>query len=535
MRYRFQRVSPFEISPHDPNVIYHGSQYLHRTTNGGQSWETISPDLTANEPDKQGTSGEPITRDITGEEVYSTLYAIKESPLERGVIWTGSNDGPIHVTRDGGKTWRNVTPKGLLPGGRVQNIEASPHRKGGAYVALYRYLLNDWQPYIYKTDDYGLTWTRLSDGTNGIPADYPTRVVREDPDRPGLLYAGTEFGMFVSFDDGKRWQPFQQNLPVTPVTDIKVHRKDLVISTMGRSFWVLDDVKPLQEIAQGLASGAKAATGLFAPRDAYRVRYSPMGGSDPAEPNYPPAGAQIDYYLAAEPQGEVKLEILDAGGKTVRSFSSEAPARPAVAAAASSGGAADETGGRFGGRALPSRLQKTPGMHRFVWDLRMSGGDAGRGGGAPLVLPGTYQVRFSAAGTSETQPLVVKLDPRLAQDGITLADLQEQQALQLKLSEAMAAGRRAAARLREAREKLRGDAEVVRRLQSLEARLVTAGGSYPQPMLIDQFGNVARMIGQADQKVGRDAFLRYDDLKEQLDALLAEVERTLQPVAGGSR
>jgi photosystem II stability/assembly factor-like uncharacterized protein len=533
MRYRFQRVSPFEVSPHDPNVIYHGSQYLHRTADGGRTWQTISPDLTANEPDKQGTSGEPITRDITGEEVYSTLYAIDESPLEKGVIWTGSNDGPIHVTRDGGKTWGNVTPKGLPPGGRVQNIEASPHRKGGAYVALYRYLLNDWQPYIYKTDDYGLTWKRLTDGKNGIPADYPTRVVREDPDQAGLLYAGTEFGMFVSFDDGKRWQSFQQNLPVTPVTDIKVHRKDLVLSTMGRSFWVLDNVKPLQEIAQGLAGGATAATGLFTPREAYRVRYTPMGGSDPAEPNYPPAGAHIDYYLASEPQGEVKLEILDASGKLVRSFSSEAPARQTGASTSATTGMTEE-GGRFGQRALPSRLQKTAGMHRFVWDLRMGGGDAGRGGAAPLVLPGTYQVKFSAAATNETKPLVVKLDPRLALDGITLADLQEQQALQLKLAEGMAAGRRAAARLREAREKLRADAELVRRLQALEARLVTGGGSYPQPMLIDQFANVARMLGQADQKVGKDAFLRYDDLKEQLDALLAEIERTLSAAAGSN-
>jgi hypothetical protein len=302
---------------------------------------------------------------------------------------------------------------------------------------------------------------------------------------------------------------------------------------MGRSFWVLDNVKPLQEIAQGLAGGATAATGLFTPREAYRVRYTPMGGGDPAEPNYPPAGANIDYYLASEPQGEVKLEILDASGKLVRSFSSEAPARQTGASTSATTGMTEE-GGRFGQRALPSRLQKTPGMHRFVWDLRMGGGDAGRGGAAPLVLPGTYQVKFSAAATHETKPLDVKLDPRLALDGITLADLQVQQTLQLKLAEGMAAGRRAAARLREAREKLRGDAEVVRRLQALEARLVTGGGSYPQPMLIDQFANVARMLGQADQKVGKDAFLRYDDLKEQLDALLAEIERTLAPAAGGS-
>ncbi|MBL8168327.1 MAG: hypothetical protein JNJ50_09250, partial [Acidobacteria bacterium] len=193
--YRFQRVSPMEVSPHNPKVLYHCSHVVHRSTDEGVTWTVVSPDLTANEPDKQVISGEPITRDITGEEVYSTIYAFRESTLEAGVLWSGANDGPVHVSRDNGKSWKNVTPKGLPPGGRVQNIEPSPHRKGAAYIAVYRYLLNDWQPYIYATNDYGASWTRLTDGKNGIPADYPTRVVREDPDRAGLLYAGTEFGM----------------------------------------------------------------------------------------------------------------------------------------------------------------------------------------------------------------------------------------------------------------------------------------------------------------------------------------------------
>ena len=182
---RFQRVSPMATSPHDPEILYYGSQHLHRTRDKGVTWETISPDLTANPTCCQGASGEPITRDVTGEEFYSTLYAITESPLERGVIWTGANDGPFHVTRDNGKTWTNVTPKDLPPGGRVQWIDASPHRRGSAYFAVYRYLLGDYAPYIYRTDDYGKTWTRLTDGKNGIPADWPTRVVREDPDRAG--------------------------------------------------------------------------------------------------------------------------------------------------------------------------------------------------------------------------------------------------------------------------------------------------------------------------------------------------------------
>src|SRR5919199_204279 len=280
--YRFQRVSPMEVSPHDPSTLYYGSQYVHRTRDEGVTWERISPDLTANEPQyQQRPSGEPITIDVTGEEYYSTLYAIRESPLERGVIWTGANDGPFYVPR----------------GGRVQNIEPSPHRRGSAYYAVLRYLLGDWRPYIYRTNDYGRTWTLLTPGTNGIPADYPTRVVREDPDRPGLLYAGTEFGAFISFDDGRKWYPFQLNLPRTPVTDMKVHRKDLVLSTQGRAFWILDDLTPIHQ----MSASAMAGRGhLFRPRAAYRMRYSTgFGGLEserapaPDEPQYPPPGAVI--------------------------------------------------------------------------------------------------------------------------------------------------------------------------------------------------------------------------------------------------
>ncbi|HSR52761.1 MAG TPA: hypothetical protein VLV83_18210, partial [Acidobacteriota bacterium] len=245
MPFRFQRTAPMILSPHDPGVIYHGSQVIHRSTDEGRTWEVISPDLTAYEPDKQGYSGGPITRDITGEEIYSTVYAIAESPLERGVLWVGANDGPLHISRDGGQNWTEITPEGLPPGGRVNRIEASSHAKGRAYAAIYRFQLDDWRPYIYRSDDYGASWTLLTDGSNGIPADHPTRVVREDPDREDLLYAGTEFGIFVSFDRGAHWQPLQLDLPVVPITDIKVYRKDLVVSTMGRSFWILDDISVL--------------------------------------------------------------------------------------------------------------------------------------------------------------------------------------------------------------------------------------------------------------------------------------------------
>src|SRR5438034_850641 len=309
--YRMQRVSPMATSPHDPDVLYYGSQYLHRTRDMGVTWEKISPDLTAKPECCQGVSGEPITRDVTGEEFYSTLYAIAESPLEKGVIWTGANDGPFYITRDNGKKWTNVTPKDLPPGGRVQYIEPSPHRKGSAYYAVYRWLLGDYQPYIYRTNDYGKTWTRLTDGKNGIPADWPTRVVREDPDREGLLYAGTEFGMFISFDNGARWESFQLNLPNVPVTDIKLHHTDLIVSTQGRAFWIIDDISSLHQLSPSVTT---SDVHLFPPRDGYRTRVAPAN-----------LGPAIEYYLPAASSAPVTIDILDAKGAVLNSYSSEVP------------------------------------------------------------------------------------------------------------------------------------------------------------------------------------------------------------------
>ncbi len=542
LKYRFQRVSPMEISPADPKVIYYGSQFVHRTRDEGVTWEVISPNLTASEPDKQGISGEPITRDITGEEMYSTLYSIRESALEPGVIWTGSNDGPVYVTRDNGKTWKNVTPKGLPPGGRVQNIEPSPHRKGSAYIAVYRYLLNDWQPYIYLTDDYGTTWTRLTDGTNGIPGDFPTRVVREDPGYAGLLYAGTEFGLFISFDNGAHWQSFQQNLPVTPVTDLRIHHGDLVLSTMGRGFFIMDDVLPLQQVAAAVAAAhggpVQWKSGLADLRAAWRMRYNAMG-SRPDEPQYPPPGAYIDYFLASEATGPVTIDILDAKGQVVRTFSSEAPARAVAVPRVETG---DEDSPRRG-TVPPVRLSREAAMHRFVWDLRVAPvpGDAGRGG-APLVVPGTYQVRLKVglpaeAGATprtepakagdlvETKPLEVKLDPRVATDGVTIADLQEQFDLLRRIQAASSDARETATLIELAIRARSSDRASVSALEALHAKLVTAGGAYPEPMLIDQLSNLARMAGSADQKVGRSAFEYLAELEKELAAIKAEAKK----------
>ena len=246
LKFRFQRVAPIHVSPHNPDLVYHTSQYVHKTMDDGKTWQIISPDLTAFENDKQVVPGAPITRDVTGEEYYSTIYAIRESPIKEGVIWVGANDGPVHITQDGGASWINVTPK-MPIGGRVDAVEPSPHDPAKAYISILRYQLNDYKPYIYKTEDYGITWTLITDGTNGIPTDFPTRVVREDPEKEGILYAGTEFGAFVSLNDGISWIRFEQ-FPTTPVTDMKIHQGDLVISTMGRGFWILDDLTSLRGI-----------------------------------------------------------------------------------------------------------------------------------------------------------------------------------------------------------------------------------------------------------------------------------------------
>ncbi len=531
LKYRFQRVSPMEISPHDPGVVYFGSQYVHRTTDGGVTWERISPDLTANEPDKQVVSGSPITRDVTGEEYYSTLYAIRESPLEKGVIWAGANDGPIHVTRDGGKSWTDVTPEGLPPGGRVQNIEPSPHRGGSAYVAVVRYLLGDFHPYLYRTDDYGKSWTLLTTGSNGIAADEPTRVVRESPDRAGLLFAGTEFGAYVSFDNGAEWKPLQLGLPATPVTDMRIIRHDLVIATQGRSFWILDDITPLEQLTSEVA-GSDAH--LFAPRTAYRFRYRGGGGGDPSAPEYPPPGAMIDYSLGSNGDAarEVTLEIRDAKGDLVRRLSS-----------AGERDDGDESPGTRARRGAGSALGTTAGLHRVVWDLRYPGAwseaGGGRGDRGPMVAPGKYSLTLTvSAGTSSrpwsaTAELEVRADPRIVRAGVSQREMEEQVAHNLRVRDAVSEARRTAARVKSALKRLDGSsgsaADTLRRLVVLDTALSTEPIRYSQPKLVDQLEYLYGMTTRADQRIGRDAVLRYRELDNQLARVRERVRELLGP------
>ena len=397
--------------------------------------------------------------------------------------------------------------------GRVQSIDDSPHRKGSALVSYYRTLLGEFKPYIYRTDDYGLTWALLTDGKNGIPGDHPTRVAREDPRREGLIYAGTEFGIFVSENGGKNWQSFQLNLPTTPVTDLKVFRDDLVLSTMGRGVWILDNVSALHQLAQPTTAAAR----LLEPRAAHRFRYDVMTG--PADPQFIAPGAIIDYALAADASESLRLDVLDSQGTVIRTFTGGPP----VGVETTQAMRAPQT--RSAG---PPALSSKAGAHRFIWDLRHNGAAGPRGGG-PMVAPGDYRLRLSLGAFTEERSLKVLSDPRLVKDNVTDAMIIEQTKLLLDIRDKVLEARAVLQKLKETRAAALADttstgAARVKATDAVIAKLETAGGFYPQPMLIDQFASISRMLSQADQKPGRDAYERFADLVKELEAIKAEAK-----------
>lgn len=415
LEHRFQWTAPIVISPQDPNTIYYGGERVFKTTDGGMRWEAISPDLTRNDKTKQQPSGGPITIDDTGTEYYDTVFSIAASPLTKGLIWAGTDDGLIHVTQDEGKTWTNVTPKDLPEWSKVSLIEASPRDAGKAYVAIDRHQNDDLHPYIYRTSDYGKTWSRI---VTGIPDTAFVRAVREDPKKSGLLYAGTERGVFVSFDDGAQWRSMQLNLPTAPIHDLVVKNDDLVLATHGRSFWILDDVGPLRQFADPVGS---EDVHLYQPSTAFRRRIpaSEEGPRSAFSGHNPPSGAVIYFYLKQAPKQEVKLEILDAAGKVIRDFSNqkiELPDEPLDP---------DD-------KKPEKQIKSEAGLNRFVWDLRYEGAhrvpgyylwEYNEGARGPFALPGKYQVRLTADGKSSTVPLELKIDPRVS---TSQADLEKQ-------------------------------------------------------------------------------------------------------------
>lgn len=411
LKYRAQWTFPIVISPHDPNVIYAGMQMILKSANAGASWAEISPDLTRNDKARQQVSGGPILKDDTGTEYYDTVFSIAESPVQKDLIWAGSDDGLVHVTRDGGRNWSDVTPREMPEWSLVSLIEASPHDAGTAYLAIDRHRLDDHKPYIYKTTDYGKSWTKI---TSGLPDGGYVHAVREDPKRKGLLYAGTETGVAVSFDDGDHWQPLQLNLPVSPIHDLVVKNDDLVAATHGRSFWVLDDLAPLRALNSDVAS---QSTYLFKPSLAYRSQIHHRNTMGQPVGENQPSGAVLYYYLKAAPKEkeEITLEILDGSGHSIRKYSSKKKASTQPAEAEEEEQEAGET---TGNEALPAEA----GLNRFNWDLRYEPAEQVNGyslwdyqGGVegPVAVPGSYQVRLTAGGQTLTAPLEVRLDPRV--------------------------------------------------------------------------------------------------------------------------
>jgi photosystem II stability/assembly factor-like uncharacterized protein len=517
LKYRFQRVAPVHVSPHNADVVYHGSQYLHKTDSDGYSWETISPDLTAFEADKQVISGSPITRDITGEEYYSTLYSIRESPLVEGLIWTGSNDGVISVTKDGGKTWNNVTPKKMPKGGRVESVEPSHFDAATAYVAVDRHLLGDPTPYLYKTSNYGETWQLLSTETNGIPKDHTARVLREDPERKGLLYTGTEYGVFVSFNDGASWVSFQQNLPVTPITDIKIFRGDLVLSTMGRGFWILDNITSLRQ-PEINALGDKPV--LFKPDTTIRYRY-PMA-TRPDFPKYPETSVLIDYYLPKGSTDKVSLDILDASGNTLVSIVSDSSLITTQVTEI------EDMNMSRTFRYFDPKLETKEGLNRFAWNLSQKGAwhksIKRRFKNGPMVPPGNYKAKLTVNSTSYEQPFEIVIDPRVAAEGLTEADLEAQLNMQLKVQDLLSQARRLQEDLEQQAKKLKGqtakaDKDKLAKIEAMIKELKNDEGAYPQQMLVAQISYLLYMVDSADQIPGKDVEMRLQVLSTQLEAL----------------
>jgi photosystem II stability/assembly factor-like uncharacterized protein len=443
LKYRFNWTAPIVASPQGPNTLYYAGNVLFKTTDGGSTWTVISPDLTRNDKAKQANSGGPITKDDTGTEYYDTIFTVAPSPLEKGLIWVGSDDGLVHLTRDGGLHWTDVTPKGLPAWSLISLIEASPFDAGTAYMAVDRHELEDMAPYIYRTTDYGQTWTRIN---QGIPTGAYVHAVREDPKRQGLLFAGTERGVYVSFDDGGRWQPLQLNLPVCPVYDLAVKGSDLIAATHGRSFWILDDLTPLRQMNGQIAS---APAHLFDPRTAYRLR----GWRGPKKPvgvgQNPPAGAILDYTLAAAPKkGQaIALQILDSQGKLVRKFTS-VPPKPKSAFPPETAQEKAKATAKAKAKAKKNLLPAKAGLNRFVWDLRYPKPRQVPGMSAvfsdwplqgPWVLPGQYKIELTVGGKTYSAPLTVKLDPRIK--NVTLADLEKQlylaQRIQKRINESV--------------------------------------------------------------------------------------------------
>jgi photosystem II stability/assembly factor-like uncharacterized protein len=531
VRYRYQWNAPIHISQHNPDVVYHCSQFVHKTTDGGNSWEVVSPDLTLNKKEYQELPGGPVQYDYTGVENFNTIFSFEESPLQVGELWAGSDDALVNMSADGGKSWKNVTPPGLPALATINTIDISSHKKGKVYVTAHNYRNNDFKPYIFKTEDYGKTWVSI---TNGIPADDITRVVREDPNREGLLYGGTEFGFYVSMDDGKTWESFQLNLPRVPVTDLMIKNKDLVMSTQGRSFWILDDLTPLH---QWKAEAATSNATLFAPRVSYRTQLGGFYGA--GAPTPAPKGVLINFYVKEKPDtaNVVKLEIMDEKGIVRRIFSSKPDEK--------------NTSPVFG---KEQTLTGVKGMNRFVWDMSFAAPEITTGTilaygytDGPVAPPGKYSVKITVGKNWFAQNFEIKKDPRWS---ATDADLLAQYELSAKTLEELNRVHLAIRKIRSVKTqsneivaratKAGKEAELKKlaesmskKLSALEQEMVQTKNkagqdpiNYP-PMFDDQLDWLYLIVNNQDARPTKGCYELYDDLKKQSDAFMKRLDDIL--------
>jgi photosystem II stability/assembly factor-like uncharacterized protein len=506
LKYRFNWTSPLLVSPHDPKVLYTAADRLFKSTDMGQSWTPISPDLTRNDKSKQKPSGGPITLDITSVEYFDTIFTVAESPLKKDMIWAGTDDGLVQLTNDGGQHWSNVTPKDVPEWSMISIVEPSHHDANTAYIAVDRHKLDDFRPYIFRTRDAGKTWILTA---GGIPEGSYVRSVKEDPKRKGLLFAGTETGVYFSIDDGGHWQPLKLNLPTVPVHDVEVHGDDLVVATHGRAFWVLDNITALRQVE---TSSAASEAILFKPETAIRLhlpdaieRRGPVGDN-------PPPGAIIDYYFKTAPKDEVKLEILDGSGKVVRSLSSrekkefeQPPEWP------------DQV-------KEVTTIPAGAGMNRYAWNLRWEppvkipgAFYTGQGPQGPIAMPGHYTVKLSVGSWSQTQPLELVIDPRVAKT-VTQQALQQQFDLALQVRQANDDLHRAVNQVRT----MRGELKNVQGRFAEDAKLKQVVAQ--ADTLDKKMAPVEEALIQVNMK-GSEANLAFPNmLNEQLDGLSSAVQ-----------
>jgi photosystem II stability/assembly factor-like uncharacterized protein len=508
-KYRYNWNAPIITSPHDRKTIYHAGNVVFKSTDEGQSWETVSPDLTKNETEKHGPGGGPYTNEAAGGEIYNTITYLAESPHEKGVLWAGSDDGLVHVTKDGGQNWTNATPPNV-PDGIVNSIEVSPHDAATAYVVVMRYKSMDLNSHIFKTTDYGQTWSRI---VNGITGDHTfTRVVREDPKKKGLLYAGTETGLFISFNDGQNWQPFQLNLPLVPINDLIFQDNDLVAATAGRAFWILDDVAAIQNV-----STTKETVQIFKPKDTYLI----FGGSSdkprPGLGDNPKSGVTFDYYLAKDADSlDLKLEIFQ-GDKLLRTYTNKKPKKFKTWP---------------GGPSKPQVLPSKKGYNRFTWDFRREslppidkvfifGGDDGANVG-----PGTYTLKLSLDETSSESEVTILANPKVKGSP---ADYAEQQALLEEIENALKTIHESVNGMRSAKSQLEGYAKLLK--DNDDAKALVEKGEALTKRIVAWEENLI----QAKQKTFQDVINYNNKLNAQMIHLKGYIDVAEPQVTAGAQ